>query len=512
MSTGDNPFADDDDDLDKTVVRPAQPSPAPRSETTEAPARATEPTSDSASAPHPAAPSSTSAPPRGAASPEGRASPPPNELARDPRLLAGSSPSRLLDAAAPMLALIVATRDLQSHPDPEGLLDGAIAEIRAFETEALAAGYTTEQIRLSRYALCATMDDVVLATPWGGQTAWNHRGLVSTIPRETMSGERFYALLDKLTAKPEEHREELLLFYACLSLGFEGKYRIMPRGATELSRVRSRLYRLIAQDAEPASGPLSPAGAGRGAAWRPPGGVVPYWVPVLVAALLLVGLFFLWQREIDRAQAAILGVEWQFSTELERVTVAPPPPLPDPAAEPEVEPEPEPEPVVSPYERVSTALSSEIARGDVEVLEMPTGVAIRIVAPDQFASGAATASDDLSVLARRIGAVLDTEDGDIAVLGHTDSIPMRATASFADNEELSRVRAEAAAELVRARLLNPDRIRVEGLGPQAPIADNATSEGRARNRRIEVILLEPGASFARAIETIIDDTAAWRQR
>ena len=511
MSTGDNPFADDDDDLDKTVVRPAQPSPTPRAESTEAPARATEP----AAAPQPTAPPSTAAPPRGAASPEGLVHPSPNEFARDPRLLAGSSPSRLLDAAAPMLALIVATRDLQSHPEPEGLLDGAIAEIRGFETEALAAGYTTEQIRLARYALCATMDDVVLATPWGGQTAWNHRGLVSTIHRETMSGERFYALLDTLTAKPEEHREELLLFYACLSLGFEGKYRIMPRGASELSRVRSRLYRLIAQDAEPASGPLSPAGAGRGAAWRPPGGVVPYWVPVMVAVLLLVGMYVLWTREIDRVQAAVLGVEWQFSSELERAAVAPPPPQParpEPAEPAEPAFEPEPEPVVSPYERVSAALSTEIAQGNVEVLELPTGIALRIVAPDQFDSGAATASDSLSALAGRIGSVLDTEEGDIAVIGHTDSIPMRANASFADNDELSLARAEAAAELVRPRLLNPGRVRAEGLGPQAPIADNATPEGRARNRRIEVILLEPGASFAGAIETIIEDAADWRQR
>lgn len=435
----------------------------------------------------------------------------PNELARDPRLLAGATPSRLLDAAAPMLALIVAARDLQSHPDPEGLLDGAIVEVRTFETEALAAGYTTEQIRLARYALCATMDDVVLATPWGGQTAWNHRGLVSTIHRETMSGERFYALLDTLTAKPEEHREELLLFYACLSLGFEGRYRIMPRGATELSRVRSRLYRLIVQDAEPASGPLSPAGAGRGAAWRPPGGVVPYWVPVLVAGLLLVGMFFLWQREIDRAQAATLGIEWRFLAELERTTVAPPPPLPE-AVEPEPEPAPEPEPVVSPYDRVSAALADDIARGNVEVLELPASVTVRIIAPDQFASGAATASASLSALAGRIGSVLDSEEGDIAVIGHSDSIPMRANASFADNEELSHARAEAAAGQIRARLLNPGRVRVEGLGPQAPIADNATPEGRARNRRIEVVLLEPGASFARAIEAIIDESAIWRQR
>lgn len=503
MSTGDNPFADDDDDLDKTVVRPAQPSPRSHAETTQAPAPAPKP----AATPQPEAPSSAEASAARAATPIARTPTPQSELVRDPRLLSGSTPSRLLDAAAPMLALIVAARDLQSHSDPEGLLDGAIAEIRIFETEALAAGYTTDQIRLARYALCATMDDVVLATPWGGQTAWNHRGLVSTIHRETMSGERFYALLDTLTAKPEEHREELLLFYTCLSLGFEGKYRILPRGATELSRVRSRLYRLVAQDAQPASGPLSPAGAGRGVAWQPPRGVVPYWVPVLVSVLLLLGMFLLWQREIERAQAAILAVEWQFSTELERVVVAPPPLAPDPA-----EPESEPEPAVSPYENLSAALSTEIVGGDLVVLELPTGIAVRIIAPDQFASGTATASDSLSVLAGRIGVVLDSEDGDIAVLGHTDSIPMRANASFANNEELSRARAEAAATQIRARLLNPGRVQVEGLGSQAPIADNATPEGRARNRRIEVILLEPGASIERAIQTVLEDLAAWGQR
>lgn len=76
------------------------------------------------------------------------------------------------------------------------------------------------------------------------------------------------------------------------------------------------------------------------------------------------------------------------------------------------------------------------------------------------------------------------EDGrPITVIGHTDS-----TGSDAVNEALSKKRAEAVATYLSSRGVPSDRVKTEGAGESQPIADNATPEGRANNRRVEVIL------------------------
>ena len=80
-------------------------------------------------------------------------------------------------------------------------------------------------------------------------------------------------------------------------------------------------------------------------------------------------------------------------------------------------------------------------------------------------------------------ALKEQEDKSILVEGHTDSRGSEAT-----NMDLSRRRAEAVARLFVSRGVPEERIKAEGLGPSRPIADNASAEGRANNRRVEVII------------------------
>jgi outer membrane protein OmpA-like peptidoglycan-associated protein len=80
-------------------------------------------------------------------------------------------------------------------------------------------------------------------------------------------------------------------------------------------------------------------------------------------------------------------------------------------------------------------------------------------------------------------------DDRIQVQGHTDS-----TGSAAHNEELSRRRAEAVREVLASRGVNPRQMLVEGAGAAQPIADNATANGRAANRRVELHIDVPQPS------------------
>lgn len=75
------------------------------------------------------------------------------------------------------------------------------------------------------------------------------------------------------------------------------------------------------------------------------------------------------------------------------------------------------------------------------------------------------------------------DDTDVLVVGHTDS-----TGDEAFNLELSRERAEAVAGWATSHGLDADRIRIEGQGEAAPVADNATAEGRQQNRRVEIAI------------------------
>jgi OOP family OmpA-OmpF porin len=76
--------------------------------------------------------------------------------------------------------------------------------------------------------------------------------------------------------------------------------------------------------------------------------------------------------------------------------------------------------------------------------------------------------------------LLRLKDKKVQVIGHTDNAGSRA-----GNLSLSQARAEAVKAYVTGRGVNPDMVSVSGEGPDRPVADNRTPEGRARNRRIE---------------------------
>jgi outer membrane protein OmpA-like peptidoglycan-associated protein len=94
------------------------------------------------------------------------------------------------------------------------------------------------------------------------------------------------------------------------------------------------------------------------------------------------------------------------------------------------------------------------------------------------------AEDRLTEVAK---ALADNPNRAIVVEGHTDS-----TGSVSLNDDLSKRRAESVRDYLIRRGIPADRVRAVGIGSRRPVADNATPEGRANNRRVEIIL-EPAA-------------------
>jgi len=154
--------------------------------------------------------------------------------------------------------------------------------------------------------------------------------------------------------------------------------------------------------------------------------------------------------------------------------------------------------VVTQQEKIRQFLEPEIADGLVEppiTMGGATLVRIRTVANDgkaMFGSGKAEVTDRYLEAVERVGKALNDEPGAVLVIGYSDNIPIR-TARFPNNFELSLARASATATLMGQYLNDPSRLQVEGRGARDPIADNSTPEGRALNRRIELLLISSTA-------------------
>ncbi len=132
--------------------------------------------------------------------------------------------------------------------------------------------------------------------------------------------------------------------------------------------------------------------------------------------------------------------------------------------------------------------SEELARVG-KVKQELRGTVITLSGPLLFAKGKADllpgAQDKLDEVANVLAHT--TPDATIMVEGHTDS-----TGSEALNLDLSTRRAQAVRDYLSAHGVSPDRIRAEGFGPARPVADNKTAEGRAINRRVEIVVQPQG--------------------
>ena len=116
-------------------------------------------------------------------------------------------------------------------------------------------------------------------------------------------------------------------------------------------------------------------------------------------------------------------------------------------------------------------------------------VRVRLPSAGLFASGRADLDGSFHPLVACLGRALDGESGRVLVVGHTDSVPIRSS-RFPSNYELSKARAESVRAVLAEAISDPARIVVEGRADTEPVASNTDENGRARNRRVEILLLK----------------------
>lgn len=381
----------------------------------------------------------------------------------------------LVTEAGAVLAIAASVRAGRARISMPDFHREASEAIAAYD-RAIASLYPDETRQRARYALCSTIDDIAQNLPNIGQDGaeWARRSLVVQFFRENIGGDRFWQLVDDVLARPGQNAELIELFHACLAAGFEGRFRVMPDGRARLQQIISNLYGALEHPRAQSALEITPQWQGVDA----PLNKISLWSRVALAAaaalaallVIYIILRLLLMSAGGDSWTALRGLSPEQPLRLSRVGSAPPA-----AAE------------STQLSRLRQFLEPEIRQKLVAVEEDAATVRVRTTVGQLFQSGSDQLESGRSELFERIGRAVEGEPGQVTIEGHSDSDQISALA-FPDNMALSQARAQIIAGLIGGVISNPGRISVEGFGDSRPIASNDTAEGKALNRRVEIVI------------------------
>ncbi|MER9742254.1 type IVB secretion system protein IcmH/DotU [Mesorhizobium sp. M0187] len=396
---------------------------------------------------------------------------------------ARAHPNVLVNAFSPLLEFAPELENAQPSENPEALRTRLLDELVRCRDTTMAQGSSLERADQAAWLVAALLDDLALNTPWGGASAWPRQPLVVMLRGDVDAGAQFFARLEELERHPNRDREMLELQYHCMALGFRGKYRVPGRsGDRSLNAVRVAAARFL-RDSDAEGAPLSPNWRGVIASDEPQRFIVPIWVMVAAAAVIAtaihIGLSMGLSSQAVELSALVRALPPPTRTDVTRTSPkvdAPPPVAVDFALLPEFQ-------AAAPDElkrALSGTESVSLAR-----------LVIQASNPELFQSSRAQLSDGFDPLIASVAKViLENQEliGDITVVGHTDGVPLQKTNPLSTNQRLSEARAAEIADILIQNGVPKERVRSEGRAATDPVADDGTREGRALNRRVEVLV------------------------
>ncbi|TIT87886.1 MAG: type VI secretion system protein TssL, partial [Mesorhizobium sp.] len=186
--------------------------------------------------------------------------------------------------------------------------------------------------------------------------------------------------------------------------------------------------------------------------------------------------------EGDATAGELLALNPSTPVTIERASVAAP-------AEPaQAAPPPSTVPTTIQIDRIRAALAKEIDGGGLTVGTKGNFIVVEVSNQLLFAPGQAELKAQFQPVAADIAAALDAEPGPVRIVGHTDNVKPKKSSQFKSNFDLSVARAKAVQTMMAKQLKDSSRLSVDGKGEDEPIADNGTVEGRAKNRRVDVMI------------------------
>ena len=390
--------------------------------------------------------------------------------------------NHLIGAANPLL-MVLQTLRAASPPGEVAELRGRLIDLlKHFDAACEKHQIAEFERQIAHYALCAVVDECIQLTPWGSRSNWAQQSLLIHFHGENWGGEKFFALLNRIAAAPFKYPSLMELFYVCLALGFMGRFHLEgASGRHAVAELRERLFQLLRQGRPEVDRTLSGHWRGLAVGARRFRGFGRTGVAVALLAVACLGVYAAswWSLGAD---VAALG--------LDRLALRRLPSLPIATA-------------LATRPRLAQLLRAEIASGQLEVRDLQLESIVTLAGASVFDSGSAVPTSAAVALVDTVAAALKQVDGSVLVTGHTDNVAFRSL-RFASNWDLSKARAENVARRVELRMNagagagtgegegeRADvlaRVSAEGRGETEPVAQNDTPQGRARNRRVEIVL------------------------
>lgn len=398
---------------------------------------------------------------------------------------AGGPKSPMLAAAANLLILFGRLRTQMVEMEAIPLMEYVTKEIEVFEENLQKAGIDNHETQVAKYLLCGTADDIVQNIPGTDRHIWVQYSMVARFFNRRTSGVGFFQEVEKALQAPAQRFQILELALTCLSLGFEGQYRSAPNGAVELARIRAMIYETLRRVTNRPDEDISPR-------WQPVilggrrrFGGTPLWVMGSLMGLALLGAYFglsmLISAEGNAVSSRLLAINPTSTVTLAR-TVAFTPLVTADEREKLIEAQ------STQLDRIREGLQGDVDGGLVEIDVKGDFIFIRVNNAALFATGKAETRQEFNELAGRITGVINAEPGPVYIVGYTDNVPMSGRGRYKNNHDLSVARAEAVQKVLAQGMDDPSRFVVEGKAEADPIGDNATDEGRALNRRVEIMI------------------------
>jgi type VI secretion system protein ImpK len=373
----------------------------------------------------------------------------------------------LLEAARPLLRALA---DLPDQLEKDGIDQLRVLleqEVRVFQKLCDQISIRRDHMLGARYCLCTALDEAAMQTVWGkgGETGveWNTNGLATLFHEDRQGGTKVYLLVGRLMSESQEHLDLLELIYRILSLGFEGRYRYEADGRRKHETVRQRIYNEIMSQRGSLAVALSPHWQSDVTGKRVSFFDFPVWITLAVLSVILIGLFGYFKYELLNRSAE---VQKQIA-DIGRMT---PPPAP-------------------PALHLKELLKNEIAAGTVSVDEDAHHSSVTFRGDSMFPPGAAAVKTSMTPLVTKIAGEIVKVPGKVTVLGYTDNLPIKSR-QFASNEALSEERATQIMQMLQTAGVPAARLEAVGRGDADPIGDNATVQGRAQNRRVEITVAQ----------------------
>ena len=372
----------------------------------------------------------------------------------------------IITAANPLLMMVPTLRSASAPSDISGLRARLIQKIQEFDNRCAQLAVADDQRAIARYALCTVIDECAQQTPWGGTANWAQQSLLINFFNDNWGGEKFFQMLTKMLETPARYQPMLELFYVCLSLGFMGKYQLAETGGRQaLGDVRERLYQVIRSARGEVDKSLATQWRGLSVQGKSFRGFAIFGAVIAGFMLICLGLY--------ATLAFTLGGKVD-AMELGKLALAKP--VPTPAA---VKPADKP--------RLAILLAQDITERRLDVKDLALESIVTLRGERLFESGSATPATTTLPVLERIADALNKVEGRVVVTGHTDNVPT-STLRFRNNWQLSQERAASVSTLIARKLEQPVRVSSEGKGDTEPVESNASADGRALNRRVEIVL------------------------